>query len=376
MKKEKEKKKKIIDSAIQLFSQKHYEAVSIVEICRNAEVSNGIFYTYFKDKTDLFCFLLQETSTRINEYFQYIEGSSIFERLVSFIKINLSLTKEEFPLIKVYREGQYKFLEYEKNLKLVYHQALEKVYQRPLNKYEHFFLMSGIRYINIFYTSKNLTVDIPFLAKTLMYGLSEPLKITISDLDDSSFYLRVPFNSSNIRCSFLNSGLEILKTTSFSSFRIQDLVEKVNLSTGTFYNYFTDKEDFLKIILFRTRKQVFHFLKDNYRPEQTTLDNYLTFLYLLFEYYKDSPFKYSLMRDLELIYPKIYSQFVEEDIHFYIKNLLGDFFLNFQRKLLLAVLLLGYCHYMGIDFFYTNNFSNRNKFLETLLLYLQNGIEE
>ncbi|SRR3712207_2142730 len=372
----KEKKKKIIDSAIQLFSQKNYEAVSIVEICRNAEVSNGIFYTYFKDKTDLFCFLLQETSVRINAYFQNIEGNSIFERLTSFIKINLSLTKEEFPLIKVYREGQYKFLEYEKNLKLVYHEALEKVYQRPLDKYEHFFLMSGIRYVNIFYTSKNLSVDVPFLAKTLLYGLSEPLKLNISDLDDSSFYLRVPFNSSNIRCSFLNSGLEILKTTSFSSFRIQDLVEKVNLSTGTFYNYFRDKEDFLKIILFRIRKQVFYFLKDNYRQEQTTLDNYLTFLYLLFEYYKDSPFKYSLIRELELIYPKVYSQFVEEDIHFYIKNLLGDLFLNFQKKQLIAVLLLGYSHYMGIEFFYTGNFTKRDKFLENLLFYLQNGIEE
>ncbi|KID49635.1 hypothetical protein [Fusobacterium necrophorum] len=87
----------------------------------------------------MFCFLLQETSVRINAYFQNIEGNSIFERLTSFIKINLSLTKEEFPLIKVYREGQYKFLEYEKNLKLVYHEALEKVYQRPLDKYEHFF---------------------------------------------------------------------------------------------------------------------------------------------------------------------------------------------------------------------------------------------
>ncbi|KID49637.1 hypothetical protein C095_05670 [Fusobacterium necrophorum subsp. funduliforme B35] len=106
------------------------------------------------------------------------------------------------------------------------------------------------------------------------------------------------------------------------------------------------------------------------------MDNYLTFLYLLFEYYKDSPFKYSLIRELELIYPKVYSQFVEEDIHFYIKNLLGDLFLNFQKKQLIAVLLLGYSHYMGIDFFYTGNFTKRDLFLKNLLFYLQNGIEE
>lgn len=370
------KKDKIIEAAIKLFSQKNYEAISVVEICKTAEVSNGIFYTYFKDKTDLFCFLLQETANRIQDYFKYIEGNTVFERLKSFIDINITLTKEQFALIKVYREGQYKFLEYEKNLKIVYHEALERIYQRSLNKYEHFFLMSGIRHINVFYASRQLHVDSAFVSKILMYGLSESLKLTIPELEDSSFYLRVPFNSSNTRCSFLNSGLDILQTKPFSSFRVQDLVEKANLSTGTFYNYFSDKEEFLKIILFRIRKQIFHFLKDNYRPERPILDNYLVFLYLLFEYYKDSPFKYSLMREIELIYPTVYSQFVEEDVTFYVKDLLSNLFLSFQKKQLLAVLLLGYCHYMGIDFFYTHNFSERNKFLDSLLFFLQNGIEE
>lgn len=370
------KKDKIIEAAIKLFSQRNYEAISVVEICKTAEVSNGIFYTYFKDKTDLFCFLLQETANRIRDYFEGIEGNTVFERLKSFIDINITLTKEQFALIKVYREGQYKFLDYEKNLKVVYHEALERIYQRPLDKYEHFFLMSGIRHINIFYASRKLHVDSTFVAKILTSGLSESLKLTIAELEDSSFYLRVPFNSSNTRCSFLNSGLDILQTTPFSSFRVQDLVEKASSSTGTFYNYFSDKEEFLKIILFRIRKQIFHFLKDNYRPERPTLDNYLLFLYLLFEYYKDGPFKYSLMREIELIYPTVYSQFVEEDVDFYVKDLLGNSSLNFQKKQLIAVFLLGYCHYMGIDFFYTHNFSDRNKFLESLLFFLQNGIEE
>ena len=372
----KSRKEKIIESAIILFSTKKYEFVSIVEICKLAEVSNGIFYSYFKNKTELFCFLLQETSTRIHHYFNQIQGNIIFERLKSFIEINISLTKKEFQLIRVYREGQYKFLEHEKKLKEVYHEALNKIYERTLNEYEYFFLISGIRYINIYYTSRNIEVDTTFLTKILMYGLSEPLKTTILELEESSFYLRVPFNSSNIRCTFLNSGLEILKTTPFSSFRIQDLAQKVNLSIGTFYNYFENKEEFLKIILFRIRKQIFHFLEDNYRPNKTALDNFLIFLYLLFEYYKDSPFKYTLNREIELIYPEVYKQFLEEEVNFYVNHLLSDLLMNKQKKQLVAVLLLGYCHYMGINFFYTHNFSDRNFFLESLISFLQNGLED
>lgn len=67
-----------------------------------------------------------------------------------------------------------------------------------------------------------------------MYGIGQELRLNINDLDDFSFYLRVPYNSSNVRCAFLNTGLDILSTTSFSNFRVQDLMKKLSLSIGTF----------------------------------------------------------------------------------------------------------------------------------------------
>ena len=43
-------KDKIIKSAIELFSKNWYETVSVAEICRHAELSNGVFYNYFNFK--------------------------------------------------------------------------------------------------------------------------------------------------------------------------------------------------------------------------------------------------------------------------------------------------------------------------------------
>jgi len=43
-------KDRLIESALESFSERWYETVSVAEICRNANLSNGVFYRYFKDK--------------------------------------------------------------------------------------------------------------------------------------------------------------------------------------------------------------------------------------------------------------------------------------------------------------------------------------
>ncbi|OQY41639.1 MAG: hypothetical protein B6227_04365 [Fusobacteriia bacterium 4572_74] len=45
-------KQKIIDSAIDLFSKDSYGKVSIAQICKNAKISNGIIYNYFRNKEE------------------------------------------------------------------------------------------------------------------------------------------------------------------------------------------------------------------------------------------------------------------------------------------------------------------------------------
>ena len=46
-------KEKIISTALRLFSQQGYEKTSIREIAREAEISLGLMYNYFKGKEDL-----------------------------------------------------------------------------------------------------------------------------------------------------------------------------------------------------------------------------------------------------------------------------------------------------------------------------------
>jgi AcrR family transcriptional regulator len=55
----KEKKDKIIKSAIKEFASQPFSEASINKIIKNAEISRGSFYTYFADKYELLTYLLE-----------------------------------------------------------------------------------------------------------------------------------------------------------------------------------------------------------------------------------------------------------------------------------------------------------------------------
>ena len=55
-------RKKIIDAAVTLIRTKGADAVTVRSVCREADLSIGTFYHYFRDKDDLMMFFLRETS--------------------------------------------------------------------------------------------------------------------------------------------------------------------------------------------------------------------------------------------------------------------------------------------------------------------------
>ena len=366
-------KEKIISTAIDLFAELPYEEVSVAQICKNAGVSNGIIYKYFKNKIELFQYLLEEVIRRIESYFENIEGNGIKERLESYININLELTKKEFKIIRIYRAGQYKFIEYEKKIKIIYINGLEKVFNRKMEMYESFFLLSGIRFINIFYTANNLECDVKFLVKILLYGFLGEFKISIKNFNEMSFFLRVPFNSSSVKCLLLEKGTEIFMKKDFFDIKILDITKAASISSGNFYNYFSSKDEFFKEIIVRFKKQLFYFLKDNYKKEFLPNENHVMFLYLMLEYFKDSYYKDKIMREAEFIAPELYFKYLNKDFNFYLETL-DELNYSFERKKIIVAVLLGIAHYMRIEFFYTKNITNKEDFLEKISYFLKNGV--
>ena len=65
------KKKLILNAAIELFSQKGFDTVTVEEITRKAKVAKGAFYNFFKKKEDVLLFFLDQEIEKSREELQF-----------------------------------------------------------------------------------------------------------------------------------------------------------------------------------------------------------------------------------------------------------------------------------------------------------------
>lgn len=62
---EEEKKNKLLESAMKEFSALPYEKVSVFKIAQKAGISRSVFYYYFKDKRDIYNYLIAQLKMEI-----------------------------------------------------------------------------------------------------------------------------------------------------------------------------------------------------------------------------------------------------------------------------------------------------------------------
>lgn len=67
-----DKKKRIFDAAVEEFSKKRFSEASINQIVKGAEISRGSFYQYFKDKEDLYLYVLMQIGREKLDLINYV----------------------------------------------------------------------------------------------------------------------------------------------------------------------------------------------------------------------------------------------------------------------------------------------------------------
>lgn len=96
-----ESKKRIIDAAIKVFSQYGYSGATMRMIAKEAGISVGGVYLYFRNKEELFLFLMQEKTkdleSRIASIFE--EKRNAKETLEEYVKIAVEYASENKELI-------------------------------------------------------------------------------------------------------------------------------------------------------------------------------------------------------------------------------------------------------------------------------------
>jgi AcrR family transcriptional regulator len=118
-----EKKQIIMDAALLLFAENGYERTSIGNIAKHAGISQGLVYSYFKNKDDLlyrildsgmktfvenFCteMSMEEFITNVEKSFTHIVENSDFYKLYTVISVQYKVTQRLGTLVNEYDSVQ------------------------------------------------------------------------------------------------------------------------------------------------------------------------------------------------------------------------------------------------------------------------------
>jgi AcrR family transcriptional regulator len=104
-----QRRTQILDSAIQCFSDKGYETTTVDDIVREAGISKGMVYTYFKSKEEIFLAIVND---RTNQFMHQLE-ESLHSRNTAWEKLRYVLERHSHqPLTREAKRWNAVYLEF------------------------------------------------------------------------------------------------------------------------------------------------------------------------------------------------------------------------------------------------------------------------
>lgn len=98
------------------------------------------------------------------------------------------------------------------------------------------------------------------------------------------------------RAAILQAGLEVFADLGFGAATVRDIVRRTDLATGTFYNYFPDKEAVLRALLEEQATEVRRRLRAA-RAASTTLEDFVSSGFRAFyEFLNEDPLLFEVTR--------------------------------------------------------------------------------
>ncbi len=370
---------KLEQAAIKLFSQSWYASISVAEICRKAGLSNGIFYHYFKDKDELITKILEKTIHGISEELAQISGNSPHERLQSMINHLFAFAKNNPDLVRVFREGQYRFIAYERKLVELYKKTLETVLARQVTLADYVFVFGGIRFTSIRNALHAKPMSIPTLLQCLEHGVFkeqsfDPKKVFAL----KAVQQPISFPDAS-REKLIATGKMLFGTANFSEVSIYKIAELANLSVGAFYKYFDSKESFFAELIEQSGKEIRHFITANLSSGISRLEREIQGILLFGTFLSLDRSCYNIVREGEFIVPEKvldYYQAFEDGYRKLGSEGIASSLLASDPHAMDTIInfLLGISHYYGIELVFDESIKNSRNLLESLAFRLQHGI--
>ncbi|MEN6365030.1 MAG: TetR/AcrR family transcriptional regulator [Rectinema sp.] len=362
---------KIRKAAVQLFAEKWYGTVSVAEICRRAGLSNGCFYRYYRTKEELFRALLEDVNDRIATALDGVTGDTVIDRLRSFASIVFHFSQDNHDLVRVFREGQYRFFEYEHRLKAIYIAALEKALGDRIDLADYIFALGGLRFTAVRAAFHDIPIRLDALQGILENGLfpdmeADPEKVYSGTIKPLPFEV-----APDARERLMLEGKKLFGKRGFFETNIHEITDAAELSVGAFYTYFESKESFYAELIHRVGSEVRHFISLNLGPGLNRYETELRGLWLFIVYLSLDPHCYNIVREAEFVLPENVKSYYGAFVQGYRKHAEGSGGIDETTSI---EFLLGVAHYFGLEVVFDESPGNARALIQEIGAFLRGGL--
>ncbi|MBF9018147.1 MULTISPECIES: TetR/AcrR family transcriptional regulator [unclassified Oceanispirochaeta] len=362
---------KIRKAALELFSTSWFETVSIAEVCRHAGVSNGVFYRYYSKKDNLVRVLLEEFLSRFKSELEDIQGNTKEEQLLDFITTlnNVGINHKQY--VSVFREGQYRFPEYEERLRTIYIEVISTIFGREVREAEYLYIISGIRFCSTRALYDGLPREPEKIRDLILNGVFRDEKEgLIPDIPDS-FFSYSEDSAEDSRSRLLSSGIKLIGDKGYHAIGVGDIARETGLAVGTFYTYFNKKEEFFSELIRLIGHRIRLFLSEQTLPYKSRFEKEVFGIYFFLSYMSRHTEYYAIIREAEFVSKPWVSEYYNSFEQGYMKNLSIE---DEKDRRITANFLIGLSHYVGIEGLLNDRVSDSSALLKTISQYLIKGV--
>ncbi|HCM25559.1 MAG TPA: hypothetical protein DIC34_03250 [Treponema sp.] len=371
--------RKLETSAIALFARKWYSSVSIAEICRHAGVSNGIFYKYFPNKEAMVRRILEDAIGRIEATLEKVSGATPRERIGSMVELVASFSADNPDLVSVFREGQYRYFEYERRLMELYRRSLGKALGRRVGIAEYLYAFGGLRFASIRAALHGSAVSLGALSLFICDGIFTGLDWSAEKI----FSITVRPSPINLgeesRERLVRAGKKLFGEKGYHEVNIHEVTDAAGLSVGAFYRYFQSKDAFFEELIESSGRQIRHFIQDNLSPGLNRLEREMQGIYLFGVFLSLDRWCYNIVREGEFVAPAKAREYYAAFVRGYRKS--GSEGMDAGRVAsdplyedTAVEFMMGISHYYGIEVIFDDSPHNARNIVETIGKHLAAGL--
>ncbi|MGZ6970725.1 MAG: TetR/AcrR family transcriptional regulator [Thermoanaerobaculia bacterium] len=374
---------RLLAAAVELFSKKWYGTVSVAEVCREARLSNGVFYRYYDDKEALFKVILGRILDQVREALERVDGETTRERLLRFAEAIIRFSEEHPDLVSVFREGQYRYFEFERRLVAIYIRSLGAALGREIGLAEYLFALGGLRFCAINWAFNAAPVHLEAVSGILTDGLFRGLSFDPDKVFGGTATPLPVALEEGARERLLRSGRRLFGDKGFFETNIHEVTDGARLSVGALYTHFDSKEAFYAELIAKVGHDVRAFIAGNLAAPGAATLNALEYelrgLWLWLIYLSIDKRCYNIVREAEFVLPAAVRDYYAAFAAGYRKRPAR---LRVTRAApgvdegTAIEYLMGLAHYFGLEAAFEESPVDARALVETIGRYLARGLSE